>query len=146
MARIPLVIPSGWIVHYHELYNEEPLLSDGTENPNFNDSEDLIWMECKDYYSMLLNSLETILINDKDITPSIHQSAQEIMSVFREKASSTINIDVGWYGGNAKNGKYRLVIYRKNWDEVIHSFECMSTYELNEHINDCLENMNKFLR
>jgi hypothetical protein len=43
---VPMCIPTGWIMEWNQFYDLEPILENGVliNAPQFNDSEDLLWM------------------------------------------------------------------------------------------------------
>jgi hypothetical protein len=42
---LPLRVPTGWIVQWNTLYEQEPVIENGVVVDNPNDSEDLLWIQ-----------------------------------------------------------------------------------------------------
>lgn len=107
--RCPLHLPGGWMLHKNEFYPEEPLLENGEPNDYFNTSEDILWAE--------------------RLGMGFHMI---------DKRHETVTIDLGWYGGNQQQGRFRLVALRGQWsddDNVIDSFESRSYQEILATLN-----------
>ncbi len=140
MSRIALKIPTGWIVHYNELYDQEPCMADGSANSEFNDSEDLIWLQQLDHRELAKHVLEMAKHNkfpSKADQPEIRRLWEDFA---KDIQVPILNIDVGWH-----TDKYRLVIYRGQWDEYIYETTCKTTSEITYLLNHCLENIHAYL-
>ncbi len=138
MTRIPLPLPSQFMVHYHEWYEEEPTLPDGTLNKKFNDSEDLLWIEQYDFQWMAHYALRNHLVN-YDFTEEERQVIQKILDLGVPR--NTGNIDLGWYGGNGLVGHYKLVLFKGDRDNILHTFRTRSTAEMKAHLYDLMKNI-----
>ncbi|MCD4793512.1 MAG: hypothetical protein K8R54_09785 [Bacteroidales bacterium] len=139
MKRIGIKIPGNWIVHHNELYDEEPLLDTGKINSKFNDSEDILWLE-----ELNFNSLSKYIVAVCKHNNMLSEEELNITKVLwneNKVKGDNINIDLGWYGGDAASGIYRLTIYRGDWDHCLHTYESKSTLEVAQHLNYCLENI-----
>lgn len=92
--RAALLIPGGWIIHENELYEEEPILTDGTINPHFNDSQDILWIEQLNFkelarYILSVAEHNRMLVNSELTMSKKLSDADKKLVLF---------FDLGWYG------------------------------------------------
>jgi hypothetical protein len=126
------------MVHYHEWQEEEPLLPDGSINKLFNDSEDLLWVEQYDFTWMAHYALGVHLHNH----PFSEEEQRVIQKMLdRGVPRNTGNLDLGWYGGDALTGHYKLILFKGNRDNIVHTFRCRSTAEMKAHLYEVMKNL-----
>lgn len=146
MPRVALQIPGNWIVYFNEFYDEEPLLPDGSINKEFNDSQDLMWMEYLNLDLLAKHVIEICKLNNglTEEEQKITRAHWEDPDLKSPRNRDNISLDLGWYGDNAKTGEFGLRIYRGRWEETLFDFRSRSKDEIIEKINYCLQNIHKF--
>lgn len=109
-SLVPLRIPNGWAVITNHFGDEDPIVRDG------HIVNDL-------YYCEDLLSIESIK----------HEGGLWVNNVDGHA------IDLGWYPDSNPEGKYRLVVMRRDWNNVLVKVESTDRHVIRVAIERCLE-------
>ena len=105
-----LKIPSLWMVVYNSFYKEETIIEDNIIVNNLAYKEDIL-------------SIEKVKIEDERYIND----------------TSSYCIDLGWYPDSDPNGKYRLVVLKGDWNNIVEEYQSKSQQEIAELINQLLD-------
>ena len=96
------------------------------------------WVAKNDFYDL---SPEVL---DGNLSPA-GVFVQDILSIERWRGGTPVSpeqdfvLDLGWYPDGDPEGRYRLVLLRKNWDHVLQTFESRDRYAIQRTLDRWLE-------